>query len=382
MSESLQLFRPKYEVDACMKEIRSVLESGWTGQGPKCSAFEKAWCEYTGCRNAHFVSSATAALHIALRLTGKPEGTKVATTPMTFLSTNAVILYERMVPVFCECEIDMSLQFGSVRDAILKKGAKVVMWVHYGGNVSNEFYWLMDEIKNDKRFAEVRVIEDCAHAAGASYRDGTMVGSRTDTISCFSFHSVKNLPIMDGGMLCVPDVELDQRARKLSWMGIDKSTYARTEGSGSELYKWSYNVPELGWKYNGNDIAASIGLVQLKYLDRDNAYRRWIAEQYEHQLGAKKMLTHNRGSSHHLVVTFVSDRDKVIAALKAAGIAPGVHYLPNYKFPVFAGFDHKQCDRVEEMSKHIISLPNHLELNRSLLNKVCETLSDCGAFTE
>jgi len=380
MSDTLQLFRPRYEVDECIREIRSVLESGWTGQGPKCSAFENAWCEYIGCRNAHFVSSATAALHIALHLTGKPEGTKVATTPLTFVSTNAVILYERMIPVFCECGRDMSLQYESVRYAVLKKGAKVVMWVHYGGNVSDDFYRLMDDLKNDKKFADVRVIEDCAHAAGASYMDGTMVGSRTDTISCYSFHSVKNLPIMDGGFICVPDDEEDRRARRLSWLGIDKSTYVRTEGSGSELYKWSYNVPELGWKYNGNDIAAAIGLVQLKYLDRDNAYRKWISQQYESQIRDQFFMHHYSGSSHHLVVIFVEDRDKAIASLKAAGIAPGVHYLPNYRFPVFSGFDHSSCLAVENMSQHILSLPNHLELDRKQIKRVCSALSDCGAI--
>lgn len=367
MSEkTIQLFRPRYEVEECLREIRTVLESGWTGQGPRCSAFEKAWHEYTGAAHSHFVNSATAALHIAVRLLDLPKGSAVATTPLTFVSSNAVILYENHVPLFCDCGEDMSLSFKSVREAIEKKSAKAVMWVHYGGNVSEDFYELMDYVKGKG----IPVIEDCAHASGARYDDGSMVGSRSDSLAAFSYHSVKNLPIFDGGMLCVPTAEMDARARKLSWMGIDKSTYARTAGSSNELYKWSYNVPELGWKYNGNDIAAAIGLVQLKYLDRDNAYRWLLYEWYQDEL-KDAVLEHQRGSSHHLAVVLVPDREKVVAALKANGIAPGVHYLPNYEFPVFKGFDHSSCERVKRFSGRLVSLPNHLALTRQDVREIC-----------
>jgi dTDP-4-amino-4,6-dideoxygalactose transaminase len=369
LEKSLQLFCPRYDVEECLVEIRKVLASGWTGQGSRCSAFEAAWKEYSGAENAHFVSSATAALHIAVRLLNLPPNSSIATTPLTFVSSNAVILYENHVPVFCDCSGDLSLRFESVRYAIEDRGCKAVMWVHYGGNVSDDYYKLMDYVRD----TDVRVIEDCAHASGASYEDGTMVGSNRETISCFSFHSVKNLPIMDGGMICVPTKGMDERARRLSWLGIDKSTYARTAGSGNELYRWSYSVPELGWKYNGNDIAASIGLVQLRHLDRDNAYRAALYGWYREHLG-QRIVKHGSGSAHHLLVATVDDRDRVIAALKANGIAPGVHYLPNYCFPVFADFDHKSCEYVDVVSQNIVSLPNHLELTRGDVARVCKLL--------
>ena len=368
-----QLFRPRYEVEECLAEIRKVLESGWSGQGSRCAEFEKQWCELIGAEHSHFVSSATAALHIAMRMLDLPKGTVVATTPLTFVSSNAVILYEGCVPVFCDCGDDLSLKFESVKEAIEQKGAKAVMWVHYGGNVSDDFYKMMTYA----RINSIRVIEDCAHASGAFYKDGSRVGSRTDTLSCFSYHSVKNLPIFDGGMICVPTKEMDDRARRLSWLGIDKSTYNRTMGASNELYKWGYNIEELGWKYNGNDIAASIGLVQLKYLDRDNAYRRMLYEQYVMRLASTKsammVIPHDEGSSHHLLVVVVEDRDKVIAALKANGTAPGVHYLPNYKFLAFSHFCH-DCPKVETICDRIISLPNHLCLTFSDVNSICKVL--------
>jgi dTDP-4-amino-4,6-dideoxygalactose transaminase len=376
----INLFRPRYEVEECLSAIRQVLEKGWTGQGPKCQEFENAWKDFIGAPNAHFVSSATAALHIAVRLLDLPKGSKVATTPITFVSSNAVLLYEGLEPVFCDIGADLSLSFNSVKTAIEEKGAKAVMWVHYGGSISEDFYDLMKYANEHK----IPVIEDCAHAAGAFYRDGTRVGSRKDTISCFSYHSVKNLPIMDGGMICVPNQEAHNRATRLSWMGIDKSTYARTGDAGNEVYKWSYDVPELGWKYNGNDIAASIGLVQLKYLDQGNAYRKLLYERYINNLIGMpresdiRVSRHSEGSSHHLLVVKAANRDTLIAALKLNGIAPGVHYLPNYRFPVFARFDHGACENVEKESDQLVSLPNHLCLAITEVDTVCRIIKSSG----
>ena len=376
IEKTLQLFRADYQVEECMKEIRSVLESGWSGLGPKCSEFENQWNDFLGIKSgSHFVSSATAALHIAVRLLDLPKGSVIATTPVTFISTNAAIVYEGHVPFFCDVNDDMSLSFESVTHAIEKGNAKAVIWVHYGGNVSDDFYKLMEYVADNP---DILVIEDCAHAAGAFYQDGSRVGSRTDTIACFSFHSVKNLPIFDGGMLCVPDAKQLERARRLSWLGIDKSTYARTENSGNEIYKWSYNVSELGWKYNGNDIAASIGLVQLRQVDRDNAYRQRIYEWYMELLNPEKavLLEHTAGSSHHIVAVYVKNRDGVIGILKANGVAPGVHYLPNYKFPIMADYDHSDCRNVEDKCMSVISLPSHLALTRKDIEYISEVVNN------
>jgi dTDP-4-amino-4,6-dideoxygalactose transaminase len=378
MDKVIQLFRPRYEVEECINAIRKVLETGWTGLGPQSTEFEKQWCEYTGAKHSHFVSSATAALHLAVRLLDLPKGSIIATTPITFVSTNAAIVYEGHIPCFCDVGNDLSLSFESVKKAIEEKGAKAVMWVHYGGNVSEDFYELMDYVADNP---DIKVIEDCAHAAGAFYDDRTRVGSRTDTISCFSFHSVKNLPIMDGGMLCVSDQRVRERAGRLSWLGIDKSTYSRTVNGTNEVYKWAYDVPELGWKYNGNDIAASIGLVQLKYLDRDNAYRQALYHHYmkclefQNEFGIAAGIYHNDGSSHHLMVADIENRDGVIAALKANGYAPGVHYLPNYKFPAM-NYDHSLCIKAEEMARNIISLPNHLEVTFKDVEAICEVVKN------
>ena len=220
------------------------------------------------------------------------------------------------------------------------------------------------------------MIEDCAHAAGGCYSDGTRVGSRKDTLSCFSFQAVKNLPTFDAGILCIPFEEMLARTKRLAWLGIDKDTFARTNTSQNEIYKWKYDVPELGWKYNGNDISAAIANTQFKYLDRDNHYRKQLYQWYQQCLQGQekvRLVPHSKGSAHHLVVIRVSNRDEVIAALKRNNIAPGVHYLPNYEFPIFKNFYQAgQCPNAEKISTEILSLPNHLMVTKHDVERVCE----------
>lgn len=378
----MQLFRPTYEVEECVDAIRKVLSSGWTGPGPQCKQFEESWCKFTGAQYSHFLNSATAALHIAVRMLDLPKGSKILTTPLTFVSTNAVILYEDYVPVFVDInDNDLSLDSVDFLKKAQENDAKAALWVHFGGQASSHFDCVMDSIQKATQgpLNGFQMIEDCAHASGTYYQDGAHVGSRKDTTSCFSYQAVKNLPTFDSGMICCPTQNTHDRARRLAWLGIDKDTFARTSANTSELYKWRYNVPELGWKYNGNDIAGAIANVQLKYLDRDNNQRRKMyqtyAKNFKESTQVRLVSHHPNHSSHHLVVVRVKNRSEVIAALQANGIAPGVHYLPNSEFPVFQKYYKKgSCPNLEKISEEILSLPNHLQLTEADINKVCEVV--------
>lgn len=370
----LQLFRPKYEVEECLTALREVLESGWTGPGPQCKKFEEAWCHFVGGKYAHFMNSATAALHVAIRLLNLPKGSKILTTPLTFVSTNAVILYEGHQPLFVDInEEDLSLNSEDFLEQAHTSKAKAGVWVHYAGIASHHFDTV---VKSLSKAGDFHLIEDCAHAAGGYYHDGVRVGGRKDTLSCFSFQAVKNLPTFDAGMLCIPFEGMLDRTKRLAWLGIDKDTFTRTHMTQNEIYKWKYDVPELGWKYNGNDISAALANTQLKYLDRDNQYRKQIDQWYKQCFEGQqkvRLVPHPLGSAHHLVVIRVANRDEVIAALKANQIAPGVHYLPNYEFPTFQEFYKAgQCPNAEKISTEIISLPNHLMLVQEDIQRICE----------
>jgi len=370
----LQLFRPKYEVEECLSALREVLESGWTGPGPQCKKFEETWCQFVGVKYSHFMNSATAALHVAIRLLDLPKGSKILTTPLTFVSTNGDILYEGHEPLFVDInDEDLSLDSEDFLKKADSSQAKAGLWVHYAGIASTHFDRVMKTFSNPSDF---KMIEDCAHAAGGCYSAGSRIGSRKDTLSCFSFQAVKNLPTFDSGILCLPSEKMLNRTKRLAWLGIDKDTFSRTHSSQNEVYRWKYDVPELGWKYNGNDISAAIANIQFKYLDRDNQYRkqiyRWYQECFEGQQNVR-LVPHPAGSAHHLVVIRVANRDEVITALKANQIAPGVHYLPNYEFPVFQRYYRTgQCPNTERISTEIISLPNHLMVTQENVHRVCE----------
>lgn len=375
----MQLFKPNYRVEECLSALRPVFESGWTGPGPNCKAFEDEWNDKMGSFHSHYVQSCTAALHLALRVTSIPKGSKVLTTPLTFISTNAVILYEGMIPVFGDVdEWNLSLDPVKAMHAIAKDGdIKAVIWVHYSGQAHPGFDQFVDFC--NKR--GVKIIEDCAHAAGAFYDDGERIGSRLDTVSCFSFQAVKNLPTFDGGMVVTPSEEILTRVKKLAWMGIDKDTFARTNSSNNEIYKWKYDIPELGWKYNGNDISATLARVGLKYLDHDNAYRKQLYNWYlDEFVGTDiKWCVQTGKSSHHLMVIMIpkDKRDSVISSLKANDIAPGVHYLPNNEFAPFKQFYKRgQCPVMEDVSERIVSLPNHLGITKQDVEKICRVVLD------
>lgn len=362
-----QLFRPRLRVQECLSEIAEVLESGWTGQGPKCQAFESEFAAFVGAPHAVFMNSATAALHVALRCLDLPAGTKVITTPVTFVSTNLAIRYEGLEPAFCDIDpTTLCLSFDSVRNRLAQGDVGAVIWVHLGGQVTPDFHAVMDLIHRE--YPSVRVIEDCAHAAGAWYDSGApeagrlRVGGRTDTIACFSFQAVKNLPTADSGMLVTADPVVAERARRLAWCGINSSTFRRT---GTGEYRWRYSVEEIGWKYNGNDVVAAIGRVQLRHLDHDNAYRRALYGAYRRELG-DLIVPHNQGSAQHLISCLLpgDTREEAIARLRDAGFASGVHYEPNTAFPVFAPFySPGSCPRMEACAPHILSLPNHLDVS-------------------
>jgi dTDP-4-amino-4,6-dideoxygalactose transaminase len=193
-------------------------------------------------------------------------------------------------------------------------------------------------------------------------------------VTVFSFQAVKNLPTADSGMICFKNDDYDSLARKLSWLGIDKDTYQRTNDKGS--YKWEYDVVDAGYKYHGNSIMASMGLVGLKYLEDDNSYRRKISEMYETSFssaGIKSIKTSKSTavSARHLYQIRVKNRNKIMEYLNSQGIYPGVHYRDNTNYEIYS--DQKgNCPISYTLSEEVISLPLHMRLVDDDVNYVIE----------
>jgi dTDP-4-amino-4,6-dideoxygalactose transaminase len=368
----VQLFVPTFRIDECLAEIRECLEKGWTGLGYKTVAFEEAWKQYTGLPHAHFLNSATVGLHLAVevlkRKHGWADGDEIITTPLTFVSDSHTILYANMKPVFADVDEFLCLDAADVAKKITPK-TRAVMFVGMGGNPGQ-----YDAVLALCRQRGLAMILDAAHMAGTHATSGGRtrhVGFDAD-VTVFSYQAVKNLPTADAGMVCFQDAADDELARKLTWLGINKDTYARTASQGN--YKWKYDVEFVGYKYHGNSIMAAIALVQLKYLDGDNQRRREIAARYRtgfapHQNIRTIPVAPDCESATHLFQIRVTNRDQLMEALNQDGIFPGVHYRDNTLYRMFAYGD-GTCPQARLASDEIISLPLHLRLTDAEIDRV------------
>ena len=377
---AIQIFRPKYRTEEVLQEIKECLDIGWTGLGFKTEQLENAWKKYTDFEHAHFVASNTVGLHIALKIfkdTNKwKNNDEVITTPLTFVSSNHAILYNNLKPVFADVDEELCLDVKSIESKITKR-TRAVMFVGMGGNIGqyNEIRKLCDKYN-------LNLILDAAHMAGTKVPKIYMgvaqayaqVGWDAD-VTIFSFQSVKNMPTADGGMICFRNKDYDILARKLSWLGIDKDTYNRTNSKGS--YKWDYDVVDLGFKAHGNSIMASMGLVALKYLDDDNKRRREICKMYDEGFKDEPLInivSHNSEciSSRHLYQIRVSHRNEVMEFLNANDIFPGVHYKDNTQYQLYSNAQ-GTCPNAFKISNEIISLPLHMFLTNKEIEKIIKT---------
>jgi dTDP-4-amino-4,6-dideoxygalactose transaminase len=370
---AINVFVPKFHTEEILAEIRECLEKGWTGLGFKTIEFENKWKEYSGLPYAHFLNSNTSGLHLAvhqLKLQNNwKEDDEIITTPITFVSTNHVILYERLKPVFADVDQFLCLDPDDTERKITPK-TRAVMFVGLGGN-TGQYERIIEICKKHK----LKLILDAAHMAGTRF-NGKHVGGEAE-VAVFSYQAVKNLPSADAGMICFKDEESDALTRQLSWLGISKDTYQRfnkNEGS----YKWHYDVPNVGFKYHGNAVIASIALVQLKYLDEDNQYRNRLAGKYNELLQGNPAVkivpvAPDCISARHLFQVLVPKRDKVIQAMHDNQIYPGVHYLDNTDYPMYR-YARGTCPNAEKYSQQLLSLPLHLNLTIPDQEKVIKVL--------
>lgn len=372
--ENINLFVPKYRKEEIFEHMSECFDTGWTGLGFKTIEIEEKWKEHTGFSNAHFINSNTSGLHLALKILKDVNKWKnedeIITTPLTFVSTNHSIMYENLTPVFADVDEFLCLNPDSVEKKITKK-TKAVLFVGIGGNTGE-----YQKIKKICDKYNLKLILDAAHMSGTYINNNGVtehVGLDSD-VAVFSFQSVKNLPTCDSGMICFKNKDFDTLARKLSWLGIDRDTFQRTNDKGT--YKWEYDLIDVGYKYHGNSITASMALVGLKYLESDNSKRRTICDIYE-----KEFSKNNINSikihpdcvlpSRHLYQIVVDNRNKFMELLNLDGIYPGVHYRDNTKYSMYKKY-YGSCPLSHQISEKIISLPLHLNLSDDDIHYVIE----------
>ena len=359
--------------------VLSVLNTKYLSMGPYIGQFEEAICKYTGAKHAIGVNSGTSGLHLCVRAAGIGPGDLVLTTPFSFVSSANVALFEQATPVFVDVEERTgNIDVEQLAEAAADLGAggkraqkwlprkntpengklKAIIPVDYTGQPCD-----LNEIKEIARKHGLIVIEDAAHALGATYQ-GRRIGSLSD-MTIFSFHPVKLITTGEGGAVVTDEPELARRLRIFRNHGITTEAREREEAG-----DWFYEMVYLGYNYRLTDIQCALGLSQMNKLDSWLARRREIARRYDEAFtGLPEIMTpvvkDDRSSAWHLYVIRLNlerlqvGRTEVFAALRAENIGVNVHYIPVYWHPYYQGLGYKQglCPIAEASYERLISLP-------------------------
>lgn len=370
---NIRLFKPSVGKEE-LENIKKAFERSWIGLGPNVEEFENKWAAYVGVKAAVGLNSATAALHIALMTFRFPEGKKVLVPSLTFASTACAVLYNRLIPVFVDSD---PITLGMDLEDMKRKyddDCVAVMPVHFAGHPVE-----MEALMSWAQDKNLKVIEDCAHTTGSIYK-GKPLGTWGD-FGCYSFEEKKLMTTGDGGMIVSNDVELMKDIKAYRWVGIDKDNW-KTAQAYTDINKdamhWFYEINLLGYKYNMNDLAAAIGLAQLRKLDKMNARRSEIIKKYVHGI---KDISHVEPILPFDVDKYVyqmfglraQKRDALMIFLKSKGIATGCHYTPLTLQPLFKPFA-KDCDYIEKEANKFITLPLHADLTDQEVDYIIEAL--------
>ena len=351
-----QYLSHKEEIDLA---IQHVLANGNFVLGENVQVFEKEFSAYIGTRYTVSVGSGTDALCLALRALGINSGDEVIVPSHTATATIAAIALAEAIPVFADVESDCwTLDPASIEKAITSK-TKAIVVVHLYGLPAD-----MDAIKDIARNNNLKLIEDCAQAPGATYNN-VRVGNIGD-VGCFSFYPTKNLGAFgDGGAITTSDSDVAEQLKKLRQYGWDENRISQFPGYNSRL----------------DEIQAAILRVKLKHLDADNAKRIALANQYEKQFSSLPVKLPGKRSEcshvYHLYVIEVECRDALVDHLKLNGVIAGIHYpVPAHLMPAFATHTHSTLHQTEHIVGRVLSLPMYPELNSADQTQVVNKLKD------
>lgn len=313
-----------------INEVVDTLRSGWLTTGPKTKRFEEDFAKFISIPHALAVNSCTAGLHLALEAIGIKPGDKVITTPYTFTATAEVIRYLGAEPLFVDINpktfnIDPQ-KLATTLDTV--EGIKAILPVHFGGQACD-----METILALAHTHSLKVVEDAAHAL-PTYYQGRMIGNFGD-ITVYSFYVTKTVTTGEGGMIVTANPDYAERIRTLRLHGISRDVFDRDS---SDQPTWFYEVIAPGFKYNMSDIAAALGIHQLRKAHQFQQRRAEIATQYTQALADLPLHTpyQHPDSTHawHLYVIQLQleelpiSRNTFIDKMKAANIGTSVHFIP------------------------------------------------------
>ncbi|MFD9462235.1 DegT/DnrJ/EryC1/StrS family aminotransferase [Streptomyces sp. NPDC060027] len=356
-----------------------VLASGSVTTGYETERFEQEFAEHVDAEHAVAVSSCTAALELSLRALGLPSGGKVLLPAVTFCGAAHAVLHAGLQPVLVDVDPRTAMPDPDTvaRAARACGRPHAMMALHYAGAPAP-----VAELAEAAQLPLTHVIEDAAHALGASVGERS-VGSLSRG-TCFSFHATKNLPIGDGGMVTTDDPSFAERIRRARLHGMSADPWRRNMPGGS----WRYTVEGAGLKANMTDVQAAVGRAQLRHLDdwqrRRHALARRYAEALEPVPGIEPLDVTTPGRhARHLYVVRVSDeygrgRDELVELLADQRIGTSVHFIPLHHMPYFRSTTTTPpggLPGADALFPQLLSLPLHLDLTNSAVDRVCEELA-------
>ena len=422
-----------------LQEIKEALESGWVTTGPKVKQFEQEFAEAVGAKHAVAVNSCTAAMHLALEAIGLQRGDEVITTPYTFAATAEVIRYFDAKPVFVDVDpLTLNLNLNLIESAITVR-TKAILPVHIAGYPAQ-----MQGIHAIARKHGVPVIEDAAHADPGVY--GSWRGQRSEvggefsehpstpapksgafaqddavtnnhqlstinrlrsTAACFSFYATKTITTGEGGMICTDDDAIADRCRIMALHGISRDAWKRYTAEGN----WYYEITAPGYKYNMTDVAAAMGIAQLRKAERMLARRREIAARYNaafsqnpnlqppclrpdevHRDSGRQATSHPEHSWHLYMLRLNTevgsqksdvrlriDRGQFIEEMKKRNIGTSVHFIPLHIHPYYRDtYGYKPEDFPVAYREYLreVSLPIYSKMSDQDVQDVIDAVLD------
>jgi dTDP-4-amino-4,6-dideoxygalactose transaminase len=362
-------------------EVTCVLRSSWITTGPKVKQFESDFQDFIGGGvEAIAVNSATAGLHLALEALGVGEGDEVIIPSLTFTATAEVVRYlGANVKIVDINPVTLNIDIKAIRAAITSK-TKVIMPVHYAGLSCN-----MDEILSLAKEFDLKVVEDAAHALPTTYR-GDMIGSLESDITVFSFYANKTMTTGEGGMVITRNSDLAKRMKIMRLHGIDRDAFDRFQ---SKKPAWYYEVVAPGFKYNMTDIAAAMGIHQLKKLPGFLDRRQYLAQRYFEALADLPLtlpVDDVDGGCHswHLFVIRVQNsspvnRDELIQILSDQGIGSSVHYVPLHRQPYWRDKYQLMIDMfpiTDKAYQAMLSIPLYTAMSDEQQDRVIQALQE------
>ncbi len=365
-----------------IREVEATLRSGWLGTGPKVAAFENMFAEYTGAKYALALNSCTAGLHLSMLIAGIGHGDEVITTPLTFCASANAIIHANAKPVFVDVEKDsINIDPEKIEEAFTSR-TKAIVPVHLAGRPCN-----MDAILEIGKRHNLLIIEDAAHCIEGWYK-GKKVGNIGD-MTCFSFYVTKNIVTGEGGMVTTNRGEWADKIKIYALHGMSKDAWMRYSDEG---YK-HYQVVCPGFKYNMMDIQASLGIHQMRRVDKYLNRREEIWEIYDEAFADLPVITPRPPEpdtvhARHLYTLLIDideinmSRDEVQQRLHEMNIGTGIHFVSLHLHEYYKkrfGFKLEDFPNARFISDRTISLPLSAKLTdedvEDVITAVCNIVA-------